>query len=219
MAVKQQAKPKGPSRLIIYTMVGAVAVYAYVLQTTPDKATHTTRKHTTHRTASATDDGVTDADLNAHFARYATTGNDPFAPAISLHPQSSGSVGGSAGQWTLTGVNTIDGVTTASVENQASNDSVFLKVGDSWNGLKVTSINTDSIALVNGIGQETRLSFPGNDLLDSSGKPLTTSAVASSGGISVPNAPPLPSFGVRPMSVPGPPGGPGGDPNGGGQNN
>ena len=224
MAVaKVQTKSKGPSRLIIYTLVAAVAAYAYVLQTTPDKSTKKTTKHTSHKTVTSSADGITDADLTAHFARYTPTGKDPFVPAIALRPSAPGVLGDSGGQWSLTGVNTIDGVTTATVENPASDDSVFLKVGDSWNGLRVTSITSESVAFENALGQPTTLSFPGNDVTETGApaKPEPDAPVSSRGLASVP---PLPSLSVRPMVIIAPPaptapapasadqGGPGGNP-------
>jgi len=215
MAVaKVQIKQKGPSRVVIYTLVAAVAVYAYVLQTTPDKTTKKTTKRTTiHKTADNTVDGITDADLNAHFARYVASGKDPFVPAIALRPSTPGVLGGAesgGGQWSLTGVNTIDGVTTATVENPASNDSVFLKVGDSWNGLRVTSITSESVAFENALGQPTTLSFPGNDVTETGApaKPepdAPVSAGSSRGLAGGTSAGPLPSLSLRPMPVPSPP--------------
>jgi len=210
MAVAK-SKQKGPSRLIIYTLVGAVAIYAYVLQTTPDKTTKKTTKHTTiHKTVANAVDGITDEDLNAHFARYAASAKDPFVPAIALRPSTPGVLGETGGQWSLTGVNTIDGVTTATVENPASNDSVFLKVGDSWNGLRVTSITADSVAFQNALGQPTTLSFPGNDVTETGAPdkpepPAPVSAGGARGLASGTSAGPLPSLSLRPMPVPSPP--------------
>jgi len=224
MAVARvQPKQKGPSRLIIYTLVGAVAIYAYVLQTTPDKAAKHTKTHrTTHKTASTVDEGITDADLTAHFDRYKATGKAPFVPAIALRPDQGGVLAtGGGGQWSLTGVNTVDGVTTATVENPASNDSAFLRVGDSWNGLRVTAITQESVSFTNALGQPTTLSFPGNDLGDN-GQPAKPgeNPAPSTGGGNIAAAPPLPSLSVRPMQIAGPPAPPGGggDQGGGGNN-
>jgi len=235
MAVaKVQTKQKGPSRLIIYTLVGAVAAYAYVLQTTPDKTTKRTTKHTsTHRTVANAPDGITDADLTAHFARYAPSAKDPFVPAIALRPSTPGVIGESGGQWSLTGVNTIDGVTTATVENAASDDSVFLKVGDSWNGLRVTSITSESVSFENALGQPTTLAFPGNDVTETGApaKPEPDAPVSSGSTRGLASVPPLPSLTVRPMVIVAPPapaapapasadqGGPGGGGNPGDQGN
>jgi hypothetical protein len=236
MAVVKKAAPgksKVLSRPVIYTLVAAVAVYAYVLQTQPAPSTHRKISHFTRSRSTASTDsgGITDQDLNAHFARYAGGRRDPFVPSVELHPQAPGlPAGGTGGQWSLTGVNTVDGVTTATVENSAGGDSAFLKAGDHWNGLRVIEINQDSVVFENALGQHTTLSFPGNDLTDT-GKP--GAAVASTAtdtnnaqAPAAPTAPRLPSFGIRPMPVPGPGGnGPGGDqpggdqPGGGDQNN
>lgn len=226
MAVVTRGKPKskGPSRLVIYTLVGAVAIYAYVLNTTPPAASTHRTTHFAKKQTSTLANGITPEDLTAHFPRYAVGAKDPFLPAIDLHPgQAPGVPGSGGGEWSLTGINTINGVTTATVENPASSDSVFLKAGDRWNGLQVRQVNNDNVIFENALGQETRLSFPGNDADVTS----TTTEMSSKGTPApVPAAPAMPTIAILPMQIPGPPPAAapaaneaGGDNNGGGFGN
>lgn len=208
---KSAAKPKSGllSRPVIYTFLAGVAVYAYVLQTTgPAPSTH--KKTTRTQTQSASlPNGITEEDLTAHFARYKGGTKDPFVPAVATRVADVSPIGGAGGQWALTGVNTVDGVTTASIENSSTNDSEFLKAGDNWNGLHVVEITPDSIVFVNALGQQSKLSFPGNDLTGTGtgSAPAAPAATASSdvpAAVSVPSAPRLPNLGLRPMPVPRP---------------
>src|SRR6185437_3130572 len=97
-------------------------------------------------------------------------------------------------------------VTTANIES-TNGDSFFLKVGDSWNGLKVIAIKPDSVVFVNGLGQQTSLSFPGNDVGGPTVSTSGSTVASTSSTASVPSAPPLPNFSLRAMPVPSPPGG------------
>jgi hypothetical protein len=100
-------------------------------------------------------------DVNAHFPRYVGTGKNPFIPGVSLNDGQTVGRGNDvgAGKWQLTGIDTVDGVTSALIENSASGQSDFLKVGDTWNGLRVVSIDDDTVNLVNALGQPTQLGF------------------------------------------------------------
>ena len=65
------------SRPVVYTFVGAVAVYAVVLLTQPDApAPHRRPRHP--RAATADAEPSRDADLAAHFARYHAGKRNPF---------------------------------------------------------------------------------------------------------------------------------------------
>ncbi len=149
------------SRPVVYTALGALVVGAIFYLTQPDTpTTHHTVRRTVVQTADSSD-GITAADLDAHFPRYRPLGRDPFVPNVASGQQT-GMLGTSKsrGSWALTGVNTVDGVPSALVENAATGDSVFLTPGDRWNGLRVIAVNPDSVEFVNALGQQTSLSFP-----------------------------------------------------------
>lgn len=149
------------SRPAVYTLVGAVAVYAVVLLTQPDAPVPHRRVHAARR-ATADADAFAAADLSAHFARYPASKRNPFLSKLPpVKPQASLKAGAGAGrgQWTLTGINIINGVPNALVEDSATGDSVFLKPGDHWRGLRVLSIGTDAVAFLNALGQQTHLAF------------------------------------------------------------
>ena len=146
------------SRPAVYTAVAAVAVYAVVLLTQPD-APAPTHKRRPVRSARADAGAFTDADLSAHFARYQAGKRNPFLSRLPAVKPQAGAGGGKRDEWTLTGINIINGVPNALVENSATGDSVFLKPGDRWHGLRVLSIGTDAVAFLNALGQQTHLAF------------------------------------------------------------
>jgi hypothetical protein len=122
---------------------------------------------TAHKTTSSSQaagaDAILPEDLNAHFSAFKSPSRDPFLPEV--FPPNSGGQGdlsgvGKKGGWSLTGINEVNGVRSALVEDDSTGDSVFLQPGDHWNGLKVIAITDDGVQLENTIGQETRLTFP-----------------------------------------------------------
>lgn len=151
------------SRPIVYTLVGAVAVYAIFLVTQPDPPT--TARPSPYRSApaaAATDPTQpTAADLTAHFPRVAAGTHDPFIPKV-LPATATGTASGSsaAGQWQLTGIYAIGSTLHALVEDKATGDSASLVMGGSWRGLHVVSIGTNAVRFENALGQQTRLAFP-----------------------------------------------------------
>lgn len=147
------------SRPAVYTAVAAVSIYAVVLLTQPDAPTPT-HKRLTVRRARADADALSAADLSAHFARYHAGKRNPFLSKLpAAKPPVGAAAGGGRGEWVLTGINIINGVPNALVENGATGDSVFLRPGDRWRGLRVLSIGTDAIAFLNALGQQTHLAF------------------------------------------------------------
>lgn len=142
----------------MYTALAAVAVYAVVLLTQPDAPAPARKRHPVRR-ARADADSFTDADLAAHFARYHGGKRNPFLSKLPAAKPAAGAGGGERGEWTLTGINSINGVPNALVENGTTGDSVFLKPGDRWRGLRVLSIGTDAVAFLNALGQQTHLAF------------------------------------------------------------
>jgi hypothetical protein len=150
------------SRPIVYTALFAVVGYAVFLYTQPDAPVKHTKKKITV-TASAAPDGFLPEDLTAHFARYTGKGRDAFTALVTGARQQAADAAANKlpgkQAWALTGITTVNDSTTAIVENQGSGESAFLKAGDSWNGLKVVSIGSDTVTFRNALGQETHLAF------------------------------------------------------------
>lgn len=192
------------SRPVIYTAVGAVVAAAIVFLTEPDPV----KRHTHIRvtpTASAAPDGFTPEDLNAHFVRYTGKRRDVFAPAVSPPKPAAARLAakpplitGQRGTWTLTGINTVDGVTTALVENSAADDSVFLRAGDTWHGLHVLRIGGDAVVFQNALGQQTKLAFA--TTADDTANHAKTVAGAQANA-PAPYALPLPAGQLAPMPI------------------
>jgi hypothetical protein len=156
------------SRPIVYIAVLGVAAYAVVLLTEPEKTTKKTTPRTS-RTSSSAPKGFLPEDLKASFPRYAAKGKNAFQPkVVSVKPtvaeanagMKGPAAGLASGVWMLTGINTIDGVRSALVENGSTGDTVFLKTGDIWNGMRVASIDTNGMVLVNPLGKRSRFGFP-----------------------------------------------------------
>ena len=194
------------SRPIVYTVVGSLVVGAVVFLTQPDTPT-TTKKLRTNRSASASADGISDADLKARFDRYKGGARDPFAAGVVANLPGMGVPGapllptGKMG-WSLTGINEINGVKSALVENSVTKDSAYLKVGDTWNGLHVVAIQDETVQLQNALGQQTALTFASAP----DDKGASTAALASSGPVdpAVPSLSaiqPLPPIGAVDPSI------------------
>jgi hypothetical protein len=173
--------------LVILVVGGGIAYYMTLGSDTP-VAPH--KPHTNFGTTASQADSnaITPQDLTAYFPRYSGGSRDPFDPVVVSGQALRMANGRSASSWSLTGINTIDGVTTALIENSGTGDSVFLKVGDKWNGLRLTSIGSDNATFVDGDGKVTQLSFS-DEVSDTS----NTESLAT--------APPLPTG--NPLPVPG----------------
>lgn len=184
------------SRPIIYTVLGAVVVFAVVLNTQPDKPVSKRVVRVMHPTQAADANGILPVDLKAHFPRYAGGARDPFIPGVVLsRPKlvKAGAApprGGARIGWALTGINSVNGIASALIENSATGESVFLQPGDRWNGLYVVSIKPDRVLFQNALGRQEPLTFasPPDDRKD------------APGAVSVPSAPGLP--GVSPSLSP-----------------
>jgi len=189
-------------------VVGIIAIIAYFMSSGSDAPPTPHKNHKNFGTASSQIDdtsGIMPEDLTAHFPRYPGGSRNPFIPAV---------VSGSAlaagnkttSSWALTGINSIDGVTTALVENGATGDSVFLKVGDHWNGLHVVSIGSQSATFVDPNGKVTQLSFPlvAPDTTEngspSAQAPQQNSPFPVSGTVPTGGIPPFPVTNVAPLN-------------------
>jgi len=190
------------SRPVMYVVALGVVAYAAVLLTEPEKPAKKPTARTTARTADATPKGFTEEDLNAKFERYVSKGKDAFKPqVVSLRAlqadaaaaQAAAAAASANGVWVLTGITAVDGVRSALVENGATGDSRFLKVGDQWGGMRVASIETNAVLMAAPDGRISRLGFV-ESLDDAPG--------ARAPGAPAPGALPgrLPS-GVSPMPV------------------
>lgn len=185
------------SRPIVYTLVGALGVYAWFLST-QNNTTATHRRRLISQAAQMPDaNGILPSDYTVHFPRYSASKRDPFVPKVLGDTDVLGE--GSNGGWALTGINVVNGVRTAVVENNATNgtsnsspgvsdatstgvaadetnDCAFLKAGDRWKGLTVLSVAPDSVTFENEAGQETHLAFPLEAAVPSPGVPAASTA-------------------------------------------
>jgi hypothetical protein len=157
------------SRPVLYTAVLGAVAYAVVVLTEPaaPPKKKTVARATRTAATNAAGDGITPEDLAARFPRYEPKRQkDPFTPRVVVaHALPATAAPGAAssalprGKWVLTGIAAINGAKTALVENGAG-DTVFLKAGDGWNGLRVAAIGQESISLVTADGRRTELGFP-----------------------------------------------------------
>lgn len=163
------------SRPIIYSVLALIVGLAWLYL---NPSTPTTTKHATRllKSASSSQDGFTDEDLHAHFARYFGKDRDPFIPGVRQAgeaDQLASSIAGGKSGWALTGVNSVNGDETAVVENASTKESVYLKRGQQWNGLTVMSMSENGVLFENALGQESTLGFaaPQADNLASASNP------------------------------------------------
>jgi hypothetical protein len=153
------------SRPIIYTVVSAVIGYTAFTLTQPAPPKKAPKKTTTTAaTQKVEDNGILPEDLKAHFKPYVLQHpRDVFLAGVvstqKLPDAKSGRLPNGA-NWVLTGIASIDNVKRALLENSATQDSVFLKVGDKWNNLRVLSVGDISVHFVDATGRQTALGFP-----------------------------------------------------------
>jgi hypothetical protein len=145
------------SRPIVFTLLAGIAAYALVLNTQPQAAPGKAL-HITTAVAAVTDDDYGAQDKTIHFPRYKGGIRDPFLPGVAPVDSAGGPATDRAG-WALTGITMLNGVTSALLENATTGDSKFLKAGDSWNGLRVLRVESDSVVFENALAQQTRLAF------------------------------------------------------------
>jgi len=178
------------SRPVVWTAVAAVTGYAVVWLTQPTATTPTHHARIGHTTTVVDSSGITAEDLAAHFPRYQGGSRDPFAPGVVPPSTATASLfsvasdGTTQSGWALTGIDTINGVTSALIENSKTGDSVNLNVGDTWQGMKVASIGTDAVVFNNVLGLPTRLTF----VTTVPDAPSPTAAAAAAAAAATPGA-------------------------------
>ena len=193
--------------LVVLALVGGVG---YVMSSGSDAPPPTHKPHIKfgNATTGASDSsGILPEDLTAHFDRYPGGGRNPFMPVITAGTSLSGGGGKSSSTWALTGIDSIDGATTALVENSSTGDSVFLKAGDHWNGLKVVSIGSQSATFEDSYGKITQLSFADQvpDSTDNANTPVApltqpNTPFPVSGSVPTGGIPPFPVTNVAPIN-------------------
>lgn len=149
------------SRPVIFAAVLGVIAYGAMLLTEPKKPVKRAVVRTTPQTAVALP-GFTPEDMKAHFPRYLSVPRDAFQPKVIPTKKDTASAGGAQGVadlWVLTGVSTVNNVVNALVECASTGESVFLKAGDTWQGLRVVAIEPNTVQLVSDQGVSTRLGF------------------------------------------------------------
>lgn len=161
------------SRPVIYVAVLGVIAYAAVVLTEPDAPAKKVAPRTAKTTVTAPK-GYTEEDLKASFPRYLSKEKDAFKPVVVAKQRSlpgtapaGGALPGNLAQlaglekgvWLLTGVTSVNGVRSALVENGSTGESIFLKPGTVWKGLRVAAVESDAVVLVGPQGAKTRLAF------------------------------------------------------------
>jgi hypothetical protein len=148
------------SRPIVYTLVLGAVAYAAVILTEPEEKR---AKPKMPRLAAKTTDRnalVTEEDYKAKFVALNESPRNAFKPLVvrrSATPASipaglpAGLTGGDP-NWTYSGMAEQDGVRTALLENIKSGEGVFLREGESWQGLRVARIEAESLTVSGGDG-------------------------------------------------------------------
>lgn len=185
------------SRPMVYAVVAAVAVYAIVLVTEPEKPVGKPKKRSSLGAGLKAPAGFLPEDLTAKFERYEGKSRDAFRPEIlpkqsvmnalpgGRMPGTSGglfSALGLRGSWNLTGINIVNGSRSALIENPTTGDSAFLKTGDQWNGLEVVDIEADTVVFLNSLGQRSQLKFVDPTVVEDATVPGAPATTVTPGG-------------------------------------
>lgn len=184
------------SRPMVYAVVAAVAIYAIVLVTEPEKPVGKPKKRSSLGASTKAPAGFLPEDMTAKFERYEGKLRDAFRPEIlpkqsvmnalpgGRMPGESGlfSALGLRGSWNLTGINIVNGSRSALIENPTTGDSAFLKTGDQWNGLEVVDIEADTVVFLNSLGQRSQLKFVDPTVVEDATVPGTPGTTVTPGG-------------------------------------
>jgi hypothetical protein len=179
------AKKPDVARIVTWSVVGILLLVGIYIYATPTPQSKTAKgKHPGQATTilASADNAILPQDLTAHFPRYSGGKRDPFIPLVASAATSASSQA-NQGEWLLTGISSINGVPSALVENSSTGESAFLTDGESWRGLKVKSISSDSVVFENTLGQETHLGFS-----DSGASQAGTSTAGGAPSSSLPSA-------------------------------
>lgn len=155
-----------------YVVILALVLFAYLALTAGSSApSGVATKKPIKKTLSKKAALYTKEDYKAKFEPVSVALKNSFKPLISKAGIGGGKntnvtvamnevpsifAGGEA-NWTYTGTVTIDGVREALLENKSSGDSVFLRTGDKWKGMSITSVGEDSVSIIAASGQSATL--------------------------------------------------------------
>jgi hypothetical protein len=188
-----------------------IVAYGVVILTEPEQVPTKPKTRTASGSAPKAPEGFAEEDMNAQYARYTGAGRDAFAPLIKPTQRvvpgealgTGGSVGVTSGGWSLTGISVINGERSALIENPSQDGVIFLKVGEVWNGMRVTAIEPKAVILVNSQGQQTRLGFVETIEEDAAANAVSNTATrTASGGASMNTSGNLAVGGVAPSTPP-----------------
>jgi hypothetical protein len=150
------------SRPVLYSLLGVIAIAA-LLMTGGDNKKPNAASTATKRVASKKADVYLKEDYDAakdpsRFQAVNLAGRNAFKPLIArrMPDAMSGGLAGEGGVpsmiagegWVYTGMATVDNVPMALLENTRTQDGVFLKQGERWNGALVKSIKPEELMLV-----------------------------------------------------------------------
>jgi hypothetical protein len=165
------------SKPVKYMLFGGVFIAGYlVLQPMlfPDAPTTVAKKAPPKSSSKKGQVTYLESDYKAHFDPIKSNIKDSFKPIVYKVPNVRAAsaqlniippaFAGGEQNWTYTGSAEVDGVLEALLENKATGDNVFLKVGDTWKGISVEEITDDTLVLASPeTGMEKKLELPTED--------------------------------------------------------
>ncbi len=192
-----------PSRTIIYSVVGAIAIYGvFVVMTSDDAKAKSTKPKAIAKKSSKTALYLPE-DYKASFAPVLLPVKNVMHPLViramdrlggSSETSIPSNFTGGDGNWIYTGLAEVNGSPTALLENESSGEGVFLKVGERWKQCIVAEIKSESVVLVGPDGQSKRVHLQGTDERQVTplkvGNPLSGPIGGQSNGVTVTPQPP-----------------------------
>ena len=151
------------SKPLLYGLFGVVVVAA-VLMTQGDSASAgSSAKKKTKSTKSKLLSDFTDEDYTVKFDRLQSTTKNSFKPVIVSYSGSGtpgaalmnsipSALAGGDPSWSFTGVAVVDGERMALVENSATQEGDYIKVGQAWKTCKVVRIEDTKLVLMGDSG-------------------------------------------------------------------
>lgn len=157
------------SRPVAYSLLGLVAVTAWIMTGDQPAKTASTKKPMKKISSKLADGGFTEEDLNAHFEPVTAPSKNSFRPLVTkiktgldagIAPDAvPAELADGDPNWVYTGTAEIDGRPTALLENRSTLESDFVSQGEKWKKAGVAQILPQGLILTSPSGKKYRLTL------------------------------------------------------------
>jgi hypothetical protein len=160
-----QAPPQKTKPIVWIGLIGACAII-YLVAVPPDstKSEKSTKKPIPEAKAPV---GFTKEDYTVTFPPVNSATRNAFMPVVMRQDRNGtaqaapNALSAGGGNWIFTGTVELNGVKQALLENPATGEGAFLRLGESWNGYSVVTIRDDQVTVTSPTGQSKTIKLEG----------------------------------------------------------